>query len=265
MLDDKKKFMSWYDWILVPLGILSIIFYVFFSSGVVLKDLSNPLCNVLLSIVNLIFTFYMTFKISYANLQKDYTTNQKKLAKTSIRHLRASQLELINLDKLIKEKAALSDNELIKQYLGDIGMHIKNIANRIILSEYDFKGIVGEELKEENDVLSRILESISQLKEKQHELVLMNDKQGQHANEKYEKLHKEIIEIKKKMNEDVSLLPFGNISPSTGILINPNGSIDITTEVALIRGNLSSESILQATGRVNRPYYSDDNKNNENQ
>jgi len=222
--------VKWYDYLLIILGIICIVVYSLFSGGVVFSEQANRLSNLLFNLINLISVFYISFRITYLISQSEFVKNQKKLAKTSIRNLRATGSELYGLESLIHERIPnVKNNKLYKHYLEEIYNLIKNITQRIRLSEYDFKEIVNEEYEEENTLISKIFTSLNWLKEKQNELTKLQEQQGEEANQQVEQLRKDIQQRKSEVDKNINRLPFGLISSGASALnatdlINYEGS-----------------------------------------
>ena len=191
------------------LGAITIILYILFSSGVVLPDLANPLSNVLFAILNMIVTIYTSFRISYFSFLRQNEENQKKVAKTSIRHIRNYLVQVHNLISIIEEKSSIVSDDLFKQHLLEIENHLKNIANGIKSSENDFKDIVNEEYKEENEIIAMIMNNLSELQEKQKELKEIQDAHEQSTLNKVNDIQKDIREVRVDLNKNISNLPFG--------------------------------------------------------
>lgn len=243
--------VKWYDYFLIILGIICIIVYNLFAGGIIFAEWANRLSNLLFNLINLIFVFYISFRITYLISQSEFVKNQKKLAKTSIRHLRATAIELYDLGNLIHKRITNVKNpKLYRHYLEEIHNLIKNITQRIRLSENDFKEIVNEEYEEENNLISKIITSLNEIKEKHDKLEGLQKQQGEEANQKIEQLRKDIQQKELEVDRNIKSLPFGVISSgastlSTDNLINyksPSITIDSTGEVKIIDESSRSET-----------------------
>lgn len=121
------EWYEWYEWILFGLGILTIIAYIFFASGIILKEMYNPLSNSLFAVLNFLAAPFIAYRISYFSAFRQHLDHQKSLAKTSIRHIRNHLTSLYNLKGLIDKNAKATEDKLVGQQLDEFKNHVVNI------------------------------------------------------------------------------------------------------------------------------------------
>lgn len=203
MMENKFK-LERYEWAFIILGLLTIIAYIVFASGIVLKEMQNPLSNGLFAFLNMLATFFIAYRISYFS----HRNHQKTLAKASIRHIRNHLSNLGNLKKIIDLKKKNCEDELVDQYLDEFKNHVINIMDGIRASEYDFNDIVGNEFKQESLLADQIIAYVTELKQQNRHLEELR-KSDESKREEFEKKLESIQQIKKDIDDKVSKLPFG--------------------------------------------------------
>jgi len=159
--DNIMKFLS--DWGLFIVSLIIIFVYTVLTNTQTKSEESNIWTNILFVVLNLLAAFYISRQVSMWGWLTENSANQKKIAKTAIRHNRGNLTSIVKLIKITKEKTELVDDPLIKQYLKEIKNHLEMIYNGIKNSEADFNEIVNEELKEQNSLeveISELLEEI---------------------------------------------------------------------------------------------------------
>ncbi len=226
-MNNKKFFNAWYEWILFFGALIVLISGLFFSSGLFFPKWANPLANVLFAVFNLITTGFISYKISYFISKSGNIEQQKKLAKTSIRHLRNSLTSLNNLDIIIEEMINNVTEKLYKQNFGEIKNHIKNIMKSISSFEYDFRDLVGDEIEKEKRLFSEIekyKEKLEQIQKSQEQKNKLTDKEMVDLRNEMKSINKN---IEAKLN-DVQGLGL-SMTTSLPLLYNINGipAIDI--------------------------------------
>lgn len=149
--------------ILPALCVVIIIAYLFSP----LFKISEIWTNILLNIINLIVTIYVTKEISYRWRKTDNINNQKKIAKTAIRHIRTSLKNLISIIKIIDGKMNSTNNNVIVKELKEIRNYIAMMYSAISTSQNDFSELVNEEIQEQDTLeheIEKILDNINSLK-----------------------------------------------------------------------------------------------------
>ncbi|MBW1780997.1 MAG: hypothetical protein JRL30_09690 [Deltaproteobacteria bacterium] len=249
---DKSKLRR-HEKILIGIGIFTMIAYIFFSSGIILKEMQNALSNSVFAVLNLLAAFFIAYKISYFSAFQQHLSHQKSLAKTSVRHLRNHLTSLYNLQVIIDKKAKNNDDKLVGQYFDEFKNHVINIMNGISASEYDFKDIVGEEFKEESILVGQIFSDMAEAKEKNREINEMRKKEAKSNEEEIENLKEEIKNLSKKIDDNVSELPFGgsleSLPVSASSLATISGEIPISVFKPMGKGYLWGESKGHLVGR----------------
>jgi len=224
MADNKKskkeiffKFLT--DWGLVGLAILIIVSYAFISTQTDKYPIDSIWVNIIFIILNLLAAFYIARQVSLWGWKTENASNQKKIAKTAIRHNRSNLTSIVKLIKITKGKIEITDEPLTKQYLTEIRNHLEMIYNGIKNSEADFNEIVNEELEEQNTLEFEITELLDEIDDKNKEL---NQKNSQQKEDKeiIKELHQTIKEKEREIATKVSNLPFGSNSYLTGSTYN---------------------------------------------
>ena len=223
------------EYIFIIIGFLLVVVYVLFSSGAIFKDLSNPLSNVLFTILNLLATVYIAFKISYFSFLEQNLENQKKLAKTSVRHIRTYLANIQRLIMIVEGKYSNVTDDIYKQYFSEIQNHLENVKNGIISSESDFKDLVQQEYKEESEALSKISEDISKIHNMQLELKQVQEKQEKSTYDNVQKLKDDMSKVRTEINNNLNKLPFGYTS--TGVITVDSNSFSNWPENVIITAN----------------------------
>tara|TARA_B100000787_G_C16161245_1_gene281494 strand:+ start:119 stop:910 length:792 start_codon:yes stop_codon:yes gene_type:complete len=211
------KFIS--EWGLFSISILIIVAYTVISIKQDKTISENIWVNVLFIVLNLLAAFYISRQVALWGWQTENSTNQKKIAKTAIRHNRGNLTSLVKLLKITKEKIEIVEEPLIKQYLKEIKNHLEMIFNGIKNSEADFNEIVNEELKEQNSLEVEISELLDEIEQKGTELKEINS-QSQEDKETINNLKLKIKEKESQLSLKVSSLPFGNTSYLSGTAFN---------------------------------------------
>lgn len=222
-MTDKKeknkilKFLS--EWGLFGIAIMIIVAYTIISVQPQKTETNNLWVNILFIVLNLLAAFYISRQVALWGWQTDNAANQKKIAKTAIRHTRGNLTSIIKLIKITKEKIDLVEDPLTKQYLKEVKNHLEMIYNGIKNSEADFNEIVNEELKEQNLLEVEISELFAEIEQKSNDL---KEKEGQQQADKetIKKLKQTIKEKESELSYKVSSLPFGTSSYLTGSIYN---------------------------------------------
>ena len=208
----ENRILKWfYDWGLFIIAAIIIFLYTVLSSGISTEESLNKTVtvNILFTIINLLAAFYMARKVSLWGWQTDTTNNQKKIAKTAIRHNRGNLASILKLIKITKDKVDKVEDPLTKQYLQEIQNHLEMIYNGLRNSEADFKEIVNEEMKEQNALEIEISELFTEIETKSNKLAELseasNEKDG-----KITDLKKQLREKEIELNSKISSLPFGS-------------------------------------------------------
>jgi uncharacterized HAD superfamily protein len=119
--------------------------------------------NVLFIVLNLLAAFYISRQVSLWGWLNENSVNQKKIAKTAIRHNRVNLTSVVKLLKITNEKIGMVEDQLVKQYLKEIKNHLEIIYIGIKSLESDFNEIVNEELKEQNFLEVEISELLDEI------------------------------------------------------------------------------------------------------
>jgi hypothetical protein len=215
------------DWGLLILCGLFITFYIILSSGIgpetdftSMGQVRGIATNTMFAIINLFATVYISKKISVWGWQTENIENQKKIAKTSIRHIRNYLTSILKLLKITNEKVEISKDELNKQFFKEIKNHLEILYSGVKQSESDFKEIVNEELQEQNLLETEISGILDTLQEKNEKLKELEQKTTDKTTE-IESLRKEIKKLKEEVSSKSISLPFGN-----SFIPNPALSLD---------------------------------------
>ena len=235
----KNDFYKWLNnWGLVIISIIIIVVYTTLSSGISTEQELNKSVwtNILFTIINLLAAFYIARKVSLWGWLTDMTNNQKKIAKTAIRHNRGNLASILKLIKITKEKVDKVEDELIKQYLKEIQNHLEMIYNGLQNSEADFREIVNEELKEQNTLEVEISDLFNEIEQKAKIISELSDTKEEKEGE-IENLKKQLRDAEKELSTKISSLPFGANSFSSGSTfnliddetVNVIGKIDLNT------------------------------------
>lgn len=209
-----EKFdFKWFDWILMPLGVLSIFSYLFFSNGLILKENQNILSSILFTLVNLVFTFYFSGRISLFSTRNQYLENQKKAAKKSILNLRASGKDLDELILIVNKMESNIKDDVIRQNFKELNDVIRFINRRIYLLEFDFKDLVGEDYDLENSILVKNESLEAQIRTRENEIQNLKNA-DQSKEDKIKELTEKVDKLKKEYKDNMGKLPFGYPSSS---------------------------------------------------
>ncbi|MDP3435856.1 MAG: hypothetical protein Q8S04_01295 [Bacteroidales bacterium] len=233
----KKNILKWLnDWGLFIVSIIFVLLYTGLISDFRGENQFNNsvITNILFAIINLLSAFYISRKISLWGWLTDTNSNQKKIAKTAIRHNRGNLASIVKLTRITSEKVEIVTDPLTKQYLKEIQNHLEMIYSGIRNSEADFKEIVNEEMTEQNSLEIEISKIFVEIKEKNKEIEKLshssNTKEVE-INKLKEQLRDSQTELQKKINS----LPFGaqgitsgSINPTTMTTRAPlTGTIDL--------------------------------------
>jgi len=207
-----------YNWVIFIFAIIVVLLYIILNSEISTQQELNRsvVTNTLFTIINLFAAFYIARKVSLWGWQSNTTDNQKKIAKTAIRHNRGSLASILKLIKITRNKLDKVEDELTKQYIVEIKNHLEMIYNGLKNSEADFNEIVGEELKEQNILEVEISDLYNEIETKSNKL----NEISSFANDKDEEIADLKEQLRQKENElstKISRLPFGAISTGTGV------------------------------------------------
>lgn len=207
------------NWGLFAISILIIISYTVFSAKPDKAENQNIWVNILFVVLNLLAAFYISRQTALWGWQTDNAANQKKIAKTAIRHNRGNLTSIVKLIKITKEKIDLVEEPLTVQYLKEIKNHLEMIYNGIKNSEADFNEIVNEELKEQNSLEVDILDLLAEIEQKNEDLKTKENEQ-QSDKEMIKNLRKTIKDKENELGLKMSSLPFGSTSYLSGSTFN---------------------------------------------
>ena len=221
-MEEKNKVYKWLNnWGLLIVSIIIIIVYTVLNSGIITEQElnKNVWTNILFTIINMLAAFYIARKVSLWGWLTDMTNNQKKIAKTAIRHNRGNLASILKLIKITKDKVDKVDDELIKQYIKEIQNHLEMIYNGLQNSEADFREIVNEELKEQNALEIEISDLFNEIEQKTKIIRELSESHDEKEDE-ITALKKQLKKAEKELNTKISSLPFGLNSFSSGSTIN---------------------------------------------
>jgi len=162
-----KKFLSQVnplDWFVLGLFIAFSLFHIlliFFG-----RNLLTVVSTFLFQILNLVLAVYFAVRITTKSVIDKVTEKQKGIAKTAIRQNIISQSINNNIIKIVKEKIECFKNTKMKDALNDINNHLEILSQSIGSSEFAFKDILDEELREEHQTWSKIRGLENLVKEK---------------------------------------------------------------------------------------------------
>jgi hypothetical protein len=209
-----RVILKWFNkWGLFIISITVIVLYIVINSDISnQQDLNKSvLTNILFTIINLLSAFYISRKVSLWGWQTETTTNQKRLAKTAIRHNNGNLASILKLIKITKENREKVENELSRQYMQEIQNHLEVLYNGLKNAEADFHEIVNEELKEQNVLEFEISNLFNEIEVKTQKLLELTQISGDKDNE-ISSLKKQLMEKELELNNKVSSLPFGSSS-----------------------------------------------------
>ncbi|NQT80281.1 MAG: hypothetical protein HQ555_07830 [Candidatus Aminicenantes bacterium] len=193
------------DWIVIVIFIvlilLNIAIYIF------IPEQMNPLSSLLFQLLQLVFALYIAFRLAFKSVADKTTEVQKSIAKTAIRQIRGSQLIINNLIKIVKLKVDALNVKHMKEILNDLINHLDSLSVGIASSEFAFKDILGEELKEEYLGLLKIRELETKLVKRVKELEKISKKSETNAKKQISDLEDEISDLRSKISSDISSLP----------------------------------------------------------
>jgi hypothetical protein len=169
---------------------------------------------------------------------------QKATAKTAVRHLRTYSQNIYRLIEKVNDTIQLSHNKNHKSDLADIIFHLENIGKGINSSENDFQDILGEELKEENKIVSELFSDTQKLKSKLIEIEKLRKDKEKVNKDKLASLSEEINLLRSKISSGYNKLPIGS---------NPNLPTDSATISNLISN--SDKIALTLNDFIKKTYY----------
>lgn len=213
-----RKFIELlYKYGLFLLCLLTIIAYVIYSSQILQgKSIETVIINITFALLNIFATIYIASRVSLWGWNSDNVKNQKKLAKTAVRHIRGYLTQIIKIQRIISKKLE-EDRDKDKRDLKEINNHLEILFTGIKSSEADFKEIVNEELKEQDVVEKEIGKILEELEDKNNELEnLKQDKDS--SNKKVKELEKSVSKLESDLHRSKNKLLFDNpyLSGGTG-------------------------------------------------
>lgn len=184
----------------------------------------NPLSTYLFQFLSLIFSVFISYRISVANVMNKTIELQKNTAKTAVRHIRIYGQNIQNLIDNISVKISSSKNKYQSSYLMEIINHLRNIRIGINSSENDFKDILGEELKEENKIVSELFSDMQILKSKIVEVDKLRKDKEKTNKQQLDTLAEEINILRSKISDNYFQLPIGSSVnlPSKNLTLSPD-------------------------------------------
>ncbi len=234
-----KYFNNCTNYIFVIVPIIVIITTLVFSSGLILPNYANPISNISLTIINIIFTFLFSYKIANFTSLK----NQKKLAISSVRNIRSYLSNLKNIKGRVNNFILINKNKLIKQQFEEIANSISSIIETAKNSVDDFKDIVNEEFIQENAISIDINEEFNLILEKYIELEKLYKSEKTKASDEKASLKTEIKDLTIKIKNNVDNLPFGGSNLLESALFSTKTASEIVEE-----GNKNLLSIINQAG-----------------
>jgi hypothetical protein len=213
----REKFLnSPFERYIFYLALVVAIVYLLFVSGIILNNLSNPLSNVLFAVINIFASIFIAYKTSYFLAESAERQTQKKLATSSIRHIRSYSTNLKNLKKIVDSRKDTTKQTITKQYFTEISNHIDHIMVDVLASEIDVKesveGLIDEEYREEKQIELKLTHDLEKLRELLKEIDTAKGK-------KISELEGKIAELRSTIGEQVTSLPFA-YPPNVGITDN---------------------------------------------
>lgn len=92
----KEKYLQFLsDWRLFFIAILIIFAYTVFSSSPEITENKNTWINILFIVLNLLTAFYISRQVALWLWKAENVSNQKKIAKTAIRHNRGNLTTIV--------------------------------------------------------------------------------------------------------------------------------------------------------------------------
>jgi hypothetical protein len=181
-------------------AVILIIFVILIQGEVIWNQYdTNPLINVVLTILNLIGSVIITWKIGKWGWASESYKNQKKVAKTAIRHISNYNSQLSQLMAIVVDAKIDTKDLLGKQRLKEIFNHLSIIKSGILATENDFRELVNEEIVEQNIREEEIKQLISKYSEKSDEL-----KKARTKNEENHEIIKNLTDEKNKLRRELS-------------------------------------------------------------
>jgi len=249
-----KKFLSQVnplDWFVLGLFIAFSLFHIlliFFG-----RNLLTVVSTFLFQILNLVLAVYFAVRITTKSVIDKVTEKQKGIAKTAIRQNIISQSINNNIIKIVKEKIECFKNTKMKDALNDINNHLEILSQSIGSSEFAFKDILDEELREEHQTWSKIRGLENLVKEKIIQQSEIDKKKVANAEGQINKIASEVSKLRNQISNYKLSLPItgslkltepkylSGISPITLSDVHyPNDWLKIRDEWRLKPENLSS-------------------------
>lgn len=249
------------EWGILILAFLIITSYLIFSSISAIKsgDIQAITSSIIFTILNLLAAFYIAKKVSLWGWRSENQSNQKKIAKTAIRHNKHYTATLIKILKITKDKNDVIKDELVKQYFSEIINHLEILAYGLNNFEADFKEIVNEEISEQSVLeieISKLLDEIHDLKsdiseyekkisvEKKEKKSLLED-----IKRKETELKNKEIELSKKFTQ----LPFGTTGVSgSNFYVDKDSIIKLGSSKYGVGSDLSRHVRIGARGLIDK-------------
>jgi hypothetical protein len=180
-----------YKYVILLLCLIVLILYLIYSSEILKStETETIVINFSLALLNLFATIYITSRIGLWGWQNDNLKSQKKIAKTSIRHIRGYLTQIVKIQRIIFSKIEENDN-VDKRDLKELSNHLEIFYSGIQSSEIDFKELVNEELIEQNQAEIEVMKILSELSKTKNELKLMKENKAEN--------HGKIVELTNKV------------------------------------------------------------------
>jgi len=202
-----KWLNDWFGFILALVIVCLYIYYVAQPSEA--KTTQNTvMINILFALINLGASIYIARKVSIWGWSEDNKANQKKIAKTAIRHNRSNLASLLRLAKITSERTEQCAEPLIRQYFIEINHHIETIFQGIRNSESDFNEIVNDELVEQGALEFEIVAIMKKIEEQNNTIQQLSGETLQ-KQEEINLLAKKLANTEEELNKKLLKLPFG--------------------------------------------------------
>jgi len=205
-----KTFIDFlYKYVVLILCFVAIIIYLIYSSEVLKTNESETIIvNISLSLLNLFATIFIATRISMWGWQNENLKNQKKVAKTSIRHIRGYLTQILKIQRIILSKIEDKDS-LDKRDLEELYNHIDILYSGIHSSEIDFQELVSEELIEQNQAEIEVMKILTELSGTKKELKSLKENETDNQ-ENIEKLLKKVKSLEHDLEIEKSKFNFSN-------------------------------------------------------
>lgn len=189
------------------LCIFVILIYLTYASEILGgEEAKTVITNIAFALMNVFASIFIAYKISIWGWNSENAKNQKKLAKTAIRHIRGYLTLILKIQKNTSEK--ISDNRAKdNRDLQELNNHLDILFSGIQSSENDFKELVNEEFQEQNTLENSISEILGEKVKMLEELnTIKKDKNVD--KEKISNLEKSLSNLSHKYIEAKNKLPF---------------------------------------------------------